>query len=217
MYEITILFSFHMQNGRCNPSELFRIIETISPEVIFEELPLYVFEEIYAEGNNPKTVEATTIKEYHKIYQVEHVPVDTYEKNLTDLFEGFDLIGEKNNEYIKLLNQQMEMISREGYAFLNSTDFDELMDEIHFIEENFLSEVNDNKLTNQYLAEKEMHLNRDNEMIRNIYNYSKLNRFNKALFLCGAEHRKSIVKLISQYEEREGFKLNWKFYKSENF
>lgn len=217
MYEIIVLSSFHMINGKLNPNELYKIIEKIQPDVIFEELPSHVFDVIYSEGNKPKTIEAITIKEYLKTHQVTHIPVDTYEKNYSSLFKGFDIIAEKNNEYIKLLNEQLTMIGKYGYSFLNSATFDELMDKMQNIEENVLSEINDERLSKQYRGEKNLHINREKEMIKNIYNYSKLNQYNRALFICGAEHKKSIIKVISNREENEELKLNWKFYKSENF
>jgi len=56
MYNIIILFSFHMERGKCNSNELYRIIEKIQPEIIFEELPYDVFEIIYANGYIPESL-----------------------------------------------------------------------------------------------------------------------------------------------------------------
>jgi len=53
--------------------------------------------------------------------------------------------------------------------------------------------------------------NRENEMIRNIYNYMKPEKYERALFLVGAEHRKPIMQKIQEYESKETFKLNWTF------
>jgi len=201
-----------MERGKCNSNELYRIIEKIQPEIIFEELPYDVFEIIYANGYIPESLEAITIKKYLEKNQIEHIPVDTYEINETDLFNEFDLISNKSIEYAELLKQQLSMIIRNGFHFLNSDDCDELFDKIHIIEENVLLEINDARLSYQYKTEIELHDKRENEMLHNIYNYSKQYLFNKALFICGAEHRKSIMQKIQGYELKEKLKLNWTLY-----
>ena len=54
-------------------------------------------------------------------------------------------------------------------------------------------------------------------MIKNIFNYSKQYPYNKALLICGAEHRKQLRQKIQEYEAKEKLKLNWTFYKNQNF
>lgn len=201
-----------MERGKCNSNELYRIIEKIQPEIIFEELPYDVFEIIYAEGRSPESLEAITIKKYLKKNQIEHIPVDTYEKNETDFFNEFDVISNKSIEYAELLKQQLSMIIRNGYSFLNSSDCDELFDKIHIIEENVLLEINDARLSYQYKSDRELNDKRENEILQNIYNYSKQHSYNKAMFICGAEHRKSIMQKIQLFERKEKLKLNWTLY-----
>jgi hypothetical protein len=212
MYNITILSSFHIERGKCNSNELYRIIEKIQPEIIFEELPYDVFEIIYAKGGSPESLEAITIKKYLEKNQIEHIPVDTYEINETDLFNEFNVISNKSIEYAELMKQQLSMIIRNGYSFLNSNDCDELLDKIHIIEENILLEINDAWLSYHYKTDRELHDKREDEMLQNIYNYSKQYPYNKALFICGAEHRKSIMQKIQGYELKEKLKLNWTLY-----
>jgi len=50
-----------------------------------------------------------------------------------------------------------------------------------------------------------------------IYNYSKIHQYNRALFICGAEHRKSIIQMIPETEEGEKIKLNWTYYIAEGY
>jgi hypothetical protein len=35
------------------------------------------------------------------------------------------------------------------------------------------------------------------------------------MFICGAEHRKSIMQKIREYERKEKIKLNWTFYNTQ--
>jgi hypothetical protein len=52
----------------------------------------------------------------------------------------------------------------------------------------------------------------EHSMISNIYSFCKQNSFNKAIIMCGAGHRKTIIQKIVEYEIKETIKLNWTFY-----
>jgi len=216
MYNITLVSSFHIEIGKCNSDELYKIIEKIQPELIFEELPCDLFEIIYADEYNPESLEAKAIKKYLKNYQIEHIPVDTLEISETDLFNGYDTISNKSIEYTKVFKLQLSMISQYGYSFLNSNDFNELLDKMHIIEENVLIEINDTKLLYQYKSYCELNDKREIDMLQNIYNYSRQHQYNKALFICGVEHRKSIMQKILEYEKKKKLPLNWTFYSNQN-
>lgn len=75
-----------------------------------------------------------------------------------------------------------------------------------------MSEINNLKLKNEFLNEREVHNNREYEMLRNIYKYSKEYPYNLALFICGVEHRKPLKKKIQEFEAIENLKLNWTFF-----
>ena len=216
MQNITIVFSSHLAIGKCNPSELYKIIESINPEVIFEELSVDFFYKVYKEGSTPKSNEVIAIREYLKKYPIKHIPVDTLKKDFNKLFDGYEIIAKRNPEYINLLNKQLAQIKENGYAFLNSSKFDELIKKMQFIEQSVLLKINDQELSKQYDYEKNLHNNRDFVMLRNIYDYSKLNSYKEAMFVCGAEHKKSMVKKISDFERKEEIEINWKYYNPKN-
>lgn len=212
MYNITLFSSFHKEIGKCNSVELYNIIEKIQPEIIFEELSYSWFNIVYSEGYNPQSLEAITIKNYLKKYNIKHIPVDSFRINESDLFSEYNLISDKSIEYNDIFKQQLSMINQSGYSFLNSNDSTELIDKMHIIEMNTLLEINDYKLIDQYKLESELHDKRDIEMLNNIYNYSKQHQYNRALFICGVEHRKSMIQKITEYERKERINLNWNIY-----
>lgn len=216
MYNITLLSSFHNELGKCNSTELYKIIEEIQPEVIFEELSRDVFNMIYSGGWSPRSLEAITIKKYLKQYSIKHIPVDTCEKSEADFFNGYDIISNKSFEYTQLLKQQLLLISLHGYLFLNNKSHIELLDKMHIIEEDVLSDMNDFELSNQYRLEMNLHDRREDKMLENIYNYSKQYPYDTALFVCGAEHRKSVIEKILKCEWDEKIKLNWVFYECQD-
>ncbi|MCL1933141.1 MAG: hypothetical protein FWF53_04950 [Candidatus Azobacteroides sp.] len=182
------------------------------PDVIFEELS-YEDSFIYEAGYIPVTIEAKTIKRHMEKYPIEHIPVDTYEMTVTNIFMGYDIIANNSVEYTELVKEQLSMmICLYGYTFLNSSNCVEIFDRMHIIEGNVLLDINNAKLSYQYKLYNELHDKRENEMLQNIYNYSKLNQYENAIFICGAEHRKSIIQKIQEYERKETFKLNWVTY-----
>ena len=92
----------------------------------------------------------------------------------------------------------------------------ELLEEKECIEKAIIqSDIKKEVLSNIYnLFHLEQRENRENAMLYNIYNYSKANEYDQAIFLIGANHRKSIMQKIRQYENQSEIKLNWKmFYK----
>ena len=217
MYEVVLLSSFHMQLGKCNPLELYRIIEKIQPEVIFVELPLDIFDLIFIKGHIPRSVEAIAIKEYARKNEVKLHPVDTLEKNLEDLFDGYEVIQKNNSEYAGLVNKQAHRIKQFGYAYINSPECSELSKRIQHVEEETLLNVKDPILINKFKLMKEMHHIREAIMLENIYQYSKNNRFGRALFICGVEHRKPIIKAVSEREKNRKGDLSWSYYMNSNF
>ncbi|RNL87196.1 hypothetical protein ED312_10310 [Sinomicrobium pectinilyticum] len=212
MYNITLLSSFHKNLGKCNPNELFKIIKKIGPEIIFEELSIGTFSNVYSDGYIPSTIEAITIKKYLRDYSIKHFPVDTYPIKETELFSGSDKILQSSLEYNKLWREQVLLVAKYGFNFLNSNTCIELFDKIRTIEQNVLLQLNNEKLSREFKSEIGLHEKRENEMLRNIYEYSKQNPFNKALFICGATHRRPIIQKVQDFEKRGNPKLNWTFY-----
>jgi len=47
MFNVTVIFTQHDEMGNCNPSELLKIVQSVQPEVIFEELQHSVYDQIY--------------------------------------------------------------------------------------------------------------------------------------------------------------------------
>ena len=212
MQSITLVSSFHKNLGSCNPNELYKIIQGIQPEIIFEELSVDTFSSVYAKGYIPKTIEALAIKNYIRKHAIMHFPVDTYPIRESDLFNGADLIAKKSVEYVKLWKEKVSMIIERGFTFLNSNACAELMEKISDIEERVLIEMNNEKLSREYISENELNSKREYEMLKNIYDYSCNYQYSKAMFICGVKHREPLKKKIKEYEKKQNLNINWKFY-----
>jgi hypothetical protein len=217
MYNITLICTVHKENGNCNLNELYKIIETINPEIIFEEIPSFKFDAYYKE-QSISTLETDAIKKYLQKYQIEHVPVDNYD--LSDIhFEDVDYMSEQkfnSIEYCNLLNEQLLRIRHNGFTYLNNNQCSETFEKLHILEENILKNINDEKLFCIYKLWSECIDKRECEMINNIYSYCKEHSFNRGLFLIGAGHRRSIINKIEKYEVTGSLKLNWNYSNYDN-
>jgi len=90
-------------------------------------------------------------------------------------------------------------------------EIETLLDKIHIIENEVITSLDNTYFTNLYKLWQEITNNREMEMVKNIYNYSKTHQYNNAVFICGAEHKKSLIQKINDFESKAETKLNWNF------
>jgi len=229
MHNITLIATTHSEMGKCNAHELYKIIEEIKPEIIFDELPRENFETLYNESYQARLVNnvlfnqkfiATPIEvqcniRYKQNYDVDIIPVDIdtshelsiFKDDIDRMFMAFF----KNEEYLKLDAEKEILILQEGFYFLNSAKFLDFQDKKEALEKTLIElDIERDKFTSIYneLYSKQYH-NREYAMLNNIYNFSKSNHYNKAVFLIGADHKKSFVQKIAAYEKQTEMHLNW--------
>ena len=215
MYNIIIICTKHKEIGKCNSDELCKIIESISPEVIFEELSNNFFDRFYNTNLlSDEPLEVKCIKKYLRNHNIKHIPVDIdVSPNLSNdeidyMFNAF----KKYDVYKKLDDELHLLIAQEDFTYLNSKKCSKLFDKMKIIEKNLITfHPNRNILFRIYKLFYEEHDNRENVMLQNIYNYSKENQYNQAVFLIGSAHRNSIMQKIQEYERKEKLKLKWTF------
>ena len=212
MYDVNVISTKHKLNQINDLKELYKIIEDIKPEVIFEELNYSCFDEAYNK-QEPFSIETHTITKYIQNYSVEHIPVDTYDtpeinEETKDYYEKY--IYDNNNEYKKILDKQNQLAFRYGFNALNSKQFIDLTEMRKKQEEMFFQKTDNEKYKKTYKNWIEYNNNREYEMIKNIYNYSEEHKYNKAIFLIGADHINSIKKKIQEYK-KEKININWIF------
>jgi hypothetical protein len=210
----------HREIGKCNSKELYDIIEKENPEIIFEEFDISRTDDEYYKNGHYKnqsicTLETIAIMKYLENHQVIHRPVDTYDvayfpENM------YTKISNTSEEYNNLVRTNFILSSQQGFSFLNSPECSDQLGKIHLIEEEVVKFLNDKMLFNTYKSWQLVTDNRENEMVKNIYDYSKNNCYNNAIFITGSDHKKSIIDKIQDYERKNGIKLNWNFNIYEN-
>jgi len=216
MCRITLIATGHTDHGLCNSNELYKIIEQIAPEIIFEEVPPSKFSKIY-EGLLTDNLETKTIKRYLQNHPIDHFPVDidtndSFEIQIRkDMNELFNIFDQYSHEYNNFNNHHIFLSKQFGFQYLNSEDCSDLLERKLFFEKDILNNIKNEDLSNIYKNWLEFIDMRRNEIIKNIYSYKVLNKYKSALLLVGAEHRKPIIDKIKKIEKNNKPQLTWIF------
>jgi len=214
MSNITLVNTYHEEKGNCNLQNLYKIIEVINPEVIFEELSPKDYNEIYVKNENSSRLEQDTIIEYLEKHSIEHIPVDC--ADVPPLILSYYKSCHKNVErrsigYREFAKGFSEHICQYGYMYLNSNDFIEHDDWIENEIQETLKEIKNEKLIQNYQKWLDFMDIRENVMIEQIYDYCKDHIFERGLFYIGASHRAAIIKKTQKYNETAEVKLAWNY------
>jgi hypothetical protein len=223
MYNITIIGTRHKEAGFCSSEELYNIFETISPDIIFEEIPPSYFDKYYV-ARIRRNLESDTVLRYLASHNIRHIPVDSNDVPLDSFFEDLEYLynrierltdingfnyrnfSDKNSLYIRMY----------GFHYMNSNDAINIMNEIQNSIEKGLQVIKDEKLCQTFQEWLKINEKRENEMLQNIYDYSKANTFINAIFMIGFAHRKSIIQKITEFDVKSDIKINWMFYNNYN-
>ena len=206
MHNITFISTIHSEIGKCNAEELYKIIEKLSPEVIFLE----AVDETYSEyekylfstyGVYHQKLEISAIQKCSINSSFKYVAV--CENGLSDAFHSKINIVCQNRQLQNLIDNFNSLAANNGFNFLNSLECVNLQEEMRILESRILESNDLDKLVK---ADIDMY---ENPMIRNIYSYSNDNHFTSAIFMCGAAHRKSIIEKIEKFKQEGQVNLTW--------
>ncbi|MDY8137509.1 hypothetical protein [Aquimarina sp. 2201CG5-10] len=219
---LNLIFTRHYNIGNCNSKELLKIIESINPDVIFEELEKATFNRIYKE-NKQTTLETDAIKKHLNKQDIPHIPVDTLPRPL-NFYENCKRMRNKISgatsrdafDYRNSIDNLILVTNKYGFDFLNSDTNDKLLQEIDVAKEKVLKTIGDKKLHHISTLENKINEKREDEILNNIYTYCKHRTFNQAIVFIGSGHRKSILKKIEERSKVEDIKLNWQLLKRQN-
>jgi hypothetical protein len=216
MYNITLISTRHDNIGECNAHALCQILEHLKPEVIFEEIPPSYFDRFYIEKTRTN-LEVEAISAYLLNHNVQHIPVDIDDIPNEAFFRDYQhavervlgLIDQNGFNYRCLVDASKRHAANYGFNYLNSNQYNTYIEELRDAFEAGLEKINDDTLSLAYRSWNELSDRRENEMLQNIYNFSRNHTYNNAVFLLGAGHRKSIINKIQYWEGEDELKLNW--------
>lgn len=216
MYNITLVCTHHSEFGKCNSDELYKIIDSIKPDVIFEELTEDLFDKFYNQEIIPfEPPEIKSVKRYLQDHTTSHFPVDINQSDTISDVEIQYLFNtlSKYEAYSQLAENHKKFVFQEGYEFLNSKKSEELIEEKKSLEKSLLGfQISKDRLLRIHdLFYSEQH-NREHQIIKNVYNYSEKIGYNQAVLLLGSGHRKTIFEKAKMNEYKSHVKLNWALY-----
>lgn len=206
MHNITFISTLHKETGKCNSDNLCEIFKQIQPEIIFLE----ALEETYSEyehstfsqfGVFHNKLEIAAIQKYNYIDSFKYFPV--LDKGMSNVFDRKYSILSQHSELHILMDNFNAFLDKGGFKLLNSDENIKLQDEMRILEDLLLNDI---KLAEEFAISIDEY---ENSMLRNIYSYCQNNQFNTAIFMCGAAHRKSIIKKIKENNTQESLNINW--------
>jgi hypothetical protein len=133
MHKITLVCSLHRENGLCNAEELLRLLRSIDPDVIFGEVP-----QSDIDFYNPRSLEGQAVTQFRAVKSFKPVPVDRYDMPIsfrTVTESVFDFVEQASQEYLGLLDQRDNAAHLNGFAYLNSAAFAQVITRMSEIEE----------------------------------------------------------------------------------
>lgn len=208
--QLIIIGTTHEEAGTTSVDDLYSILLEISPEVIFEEIPVNLFEKIYVHNELPETIEVKAVRKYSNNHKVDHFPIDM--NNLGAISRNLELnkIDEEISTYINKnerndimeLNTKLCYIDSTGHKNINSKNHYDLYKRVCKLTEQYLAK-NNRTLYLKNMIQKNFHFGiREYNMIIEIGKYVK--RYNKMVLLIGYYHLESmILKLKKEYKDIE--------------
>ena len=211
---ITLVCTMHRERGLCSEHELLKILETIGPDVFFEEIRQSDFDSHYRDRSR-STLETRTVSRYLKVKSAQQVPVDDYvipESFLRDMGILSDYVESRSAEYRAVEAKIHQMALDLGFRYLNSPEFmahrkyaDELFEEV-------ITMSGSDELRKLLSTWNDQLRRREDSMMENIYDFCRKSSFTEGVFLVGAGHMSSIVQDIEGRMQKETNLVDWKFW-----
>ena len=213
MSTVVVIGTYHVEEGACTSEKLLKIIEEISPEVIFCEAAPEVFPEMIDATEKFNPPEIKIIREILADHSIKIVPVDIHGIVVGDerIDEIFDWIIEKMENYKNATRIQIDETYKEGYKFLNSKKNDKINFDKALMEREIIAKENNRELTLDYVKWVNWNNYRENHWIKLILETFHENKFNTAVLMVGSAHRVGLQHKIIELGFTGKLHLTWKF------
>ncbi|MFA6508692.1 MAG: hypothetical protein WCT14_21515 [Treponemataceae bacterium] len=213
MSHIFLVGSVHEEKGLTTVKALVQILMNISPDVVFLEKPITLNEQQIKNGIN-ETLESKAVGVYSSYKAVKLVPVDLPTPG-NEFFKDnkylFTEIEKASKKYCRLIDCDGQYIANYGFAYLNSIHCDKLWNELYEEVNATVQQLSKEKLFQLQKEWQDKIEQRDIEMLSNIRKYCSENNFERAVFLIGASHRRSIKMKVEETNFAEFSNISWNF------
>ncbi len=210
MKRVSLVGTVHEEAGLASISGLLGILERITPEVIFLEIPSGAFDD-YSKGSR-RNLESTAVSRYREMRHVDLVPVDLptpdaeFFKNNEDLYRS---IESKSPEYCRLMDRHIQDVGAYGFAYLNSEHCSTFWCKLHEAILTAIEELADRRLAELYELWIGTNKLRDKHMMKSIENYCRKTTFSNGVFLVGSAHRQSIIDISREQPGADSPTIQW--------
>lgn len=195
MKNLALICTVHVESGRANSAQLYARLERFRPEVIFLEAPANDLESFYMEGSHRK-LEAGPVRQYQSESDAALVSVDLPtppEQFFRDYKTAVQQVENASRDHRKLMTWQSNYIADHGFPYLNSEYNCNMWAKIKADFESTVAEMADPTISAHLEAWNSTNALREYEMLKNISSYSAEHEFDRAVFIVGAAHRRSII------------------------
>ena len=213
MNKIIVIGTTHTEQGLCTSDELTKIIDDISPSVIFCEAAPEVFDRMLKATDACNTPEIKVLRKIIHKGIIEVIPIDINEDPFDRRLEAmFELIKKQFKEYLYASEIQTNEAFHLGFAYLNSVDSDQIHRDKIAMEKYFIKRVKNGQLSKTHIDWLEWNNKRENLWINEIHDYLENNKTSNALFLVGSAHRVGLMKKVENLLNSNELIPNWDFY-----
>ena len=209
-----VIGTSHIEGGACTSDELVKIIQKISPDVIFFEASSEKFPAMLraTETFNPPEIKA--LRAIIEKQSVDVIPVDLNEDPFDRRLEAmFELFRTRITEYHYATEIQAGETYRLGFPFLNSEDCDQIHKDKSSMEFAFVANSNHLELSTTYKDWLEWNDKRENQWMNVIHDhFIKMSKIKTAVFLVGSAHRIRLMEKIKNFQVGNELIPQWDFY-----
>jgi len=201
----------HKENGLCSEHELLKILETVGPDVVFEEIRPADFDSYYRDRSRSR-LETRAVIRYLKVRSAQQVPVDDYvipESFPRDIASLDEYVGSNSIEYCELMDEIDQKTHLLGFRYLSSSEFEALNKRASESYEKSIAISSSEDLKNRLSMLNDQLRKRDASMVEKIYDFCRNNQFTEGVFLVGAGHKSSIVEDIENRMKTEANLVDW--------
>jgi hypothetical protein len=215
MNRLFIIGSIHESNDWVTSEALTEIIRRIKPDVIFEEIPQDMFEDIYERRKYPDVLEVTAVRSYIADgVNVKHFPVDIpylpeiarkgefnrIEKRIEEIIEK-NPGQHKEIEQIKRIDKRIQEIESVSFEAINSRVYREGVKKRKKIQERVMKKYYPELFFGNKYEHDFHYIIRENYMVYRIA--SLMNEYQNGLLIVGSSHCQSMYRKLQKQFKRK--------------
>jgi hypothetical protein len=212
---VSVIGTVHEDVGGANSAELLSLLLRIQPEVIFLEMPPSAIADYF--GGPRSNLESTAVSRYRGLHQVDLVPVDLPTPSpefFSNIEEVRRSIRSRSVDYCRLVSWDEQYVEARGFEYLNSSDYNARLGEIHAARLAALAAIGDPRLLEIDEVFTSTNERRDEAILGNIESYCVGTSFHSGVLLVGAAHRKSLFLKSVAHAESGPRSTQWYFFGS---